>query len=48
MYDFATKQSIKHVGSLHHKGLFTRERQPIAAAFLIKNRYEQLELIPTP
>jgi beta-glucuronidase len=48
MFDFATKQSVKRVGSLNNKGLFTRQRQPKAAAFIIKNRYEQLELIPTP
>lgn len=48
MFDFATKQSIKRVEALNHKGLFTRQRQPKAAAFIIKSRYEQLELIPTP
>ncbi len=48
MFDFATDQSIIRVGGLNSKGLFTRQRQPKAAAFVIKNRYEQLELIPTP
>jgi beta-glucuronidase len=48
MFDFATDQTIIRVGGLNSKGLFTRQRQPKAAAFIIKNRYEQLELIPTP
>ncbi len=48
MFDFATDQTIIRVGGLNRKGLFTRQRQPKAAAFVIKNRYEQLELIPTP
>jgi beta-glucuronidase len=48
MYDFATDQTINRVGGLNRKGLFTRQRQPKAAAFLIKSRYEKLELIPTP
>jgi beta-glucuronidase len=48
MFDFATEQTIIRVGGLNRKGLFTRQRQPKAAAFIIKNRYEQLELIPTP
>jgi len=48
MFDFATDQTIIRVGGLNRKGLFTRQRQPKAAAFIIKNRYEQLELIPTP
>jgi beta-glucuronidase len=47
MFDFATDQNIIRVGGHNHKGLFTRQRQPKAAAFLIKNRYEQLELVPT-
>ena len=47
MFDFATRQSIKRVEGLNHKGLFTRQRQPKAVAFIIKNRYEQLESIPT-
>jgi beta-glucuronidase len=47
MFDFATDQSIIRVGGYNHKGLFTRQRQPKAAAFLIKSRYEQFELIPT-
>jgi beta-glucuronidase len=48
MFDFATSESTVHVGGRNRKGLFTRQRQPKAAAFLIKSRYEQLELIPTP
>jgi len=48
MFDFATDQDISRVGGQNRKGLFTRQRQPKAAAFVIKNRYEQLELIPTP
>jgi beta-glucuronidase len=47
MFEFATEQSITRVGALNRKGIFTRQRQPKAAAFLIKSRYEQLELIPT-
>jgi len=43
--DFATRQSVKRVGALNNKDLFTRQRQPKAAAFIIKKRYEQLELI---
>jgi beta-glucuronidase len=45
MFDYATEQSTIRVGGLNCKGLFTRERQPKAAAFLIKSRYEQLELV---
>jgi beta-glucuronidase len=48
MFDFATDQTTNRVGGLNRKGLFTRQRQPKAAAFLIKSRYEKLELIPTP
>ena len=47
MYEFAQLQSVNNLAELNCKGLFTRQRQPKAAAFLIKNRYEQLELIPT-
>ena len=47
MFDFATDQSINRVNGINHKGLFTRQRQPKAAAFLFKNRYEQQELVPT-
>jgi beta-glucuronidase len=47
MFDFATDQTTNRVGGLNRKGIFTRQRQPKAAAFIIKNRYEQLELIPT-
>jgi beta-galactosidase/beta-glucuronidase len=42
MFDFATEQNINRVGALSRKGIFTRQRQPNTAAFLIKNRYEQL------
>jgi beta-glucuronidase len=45
MFDYSTEQSTIRVGGLNRKGLFTRQRQPKAAAFLIKNRYEQLELV---
>jgi len=47
MYDYSTEQSIKRVGGMNRKGLFTRQRQPKAAAFLIKDRYEKLESIQT-
>jgi beta-glucuronidase len=47
MFDFATKQELRRVSGINHKGLFTRQRQPKAAAFLFKNRYEQQELVPT-
>mgnify|MGYP001119056742 FL=1 len=45
MFDFATDQSVTRVGGLNRKGLFTRQRQPKAAAFIIKNRYEYLETV---
>ena len=48
MYDFATDQSLQRIGALNHKGLFTRQRQPKAAALVLKNRYERLESVPTP
>jgi beta-glucuronidase len=48
MFDFGTEQTIIRVGGLNRKGLFTRQRQPKAAAFLIKDRYQRLESIPTP
>jgi beta-glucuronidase len=47
MFDYSTEQSIKRVGGSNRKGLFTQQRQPKAAAFTIKNRYEQLELVQT-
>ena len=47
MFDFATDQSTIRIGGLNRKGLFTRQRQPKAAAFVIKNRYEYLESVPT-
>lgn len=43
--DFATDQTTIRIGGFNMKGLFTRQRQPKAAAFVIKNRYEQLETI---
>jgi beta-glucuronidase len=46
MFDFSTDQATRRVGGYNHKGLCTRQRQPKAAAFLIKSRYEQLELVP--
>ena len=45
-FDFATEQSITRVGGLNRKGLFTRQRQPKAAAFVLKNRYMKLEAVP--
>ncbi len=45
MFDFRADESITRVGGYNHKGLFTRQRQPKAAAFLMKSRYEQLELV---
>ena len=47
MFDFATEQDVERVGGLNRKGLFTRQRQPKAAAFTIKNLYEYLESVPT-
>jgi beta-glucuronidase len=47
MFDFRADESIMRVGGYNHKGLFTRQRQPKAAAFLMKSRYEQLELVRT-
>jgi beta-glucuronidase len=47
VFDFATDQSIKRVGVFNYKDLFTRQSQPKAAAFIMKNRYEQLELAQT-
>jgi beta-glucuronidase len=46
-FDFATDQSITRVGGLNRKGIFNRQRQPKAAAFILKSRYEQLESIQT-
>ena len=46
-FDFATEQSTTRVGGLNRKGLFTRQRQPKAAAFVLKNRYAYLETVPT-
>ncbi len=37
--------SSMHIGGYNHKGLFMRQRQPNAAALLMKSRYEQLELV---
>ncbi|CAF1002365.1 unnamed protein product [Rotaria sordida] len=33
MFDFATEQSTVRIGALNRKGLFTRQRQPKAAAY---------------
>jgi beta-glucuronidase len=46
-FDFATEQNIKRVAGLNQKGIFTRQRQPKAGAYVINNRYEQLEQIQT-
>lgn len=43
MYDFGTEQNIKRIAGSNMKGLFTRQRQPKASAFIVKKRYEQLE-----
>jgi hypothetical protein len=40
--DFATDQQVNRVGSKNHKGLFTRQRQPKAAARMVKARYAAL------
>lgn len=40
--DFATKQEVRRVGG-NKKGIFTRQRQPKMAAFLLKNRWENLK-----
>lgn len=47
MFDFATEQSTIRIGGLNRKGLFIRQPQPKASAFVIKNRYQQLQLVPT-
>ncbi|XP_074640539.1 beta-glucuronidase-like [Tubulanus polymorphus] len=39
--DFMTAQSIKRVGG-NKKGIFTRQRQPKTAAFIIRDRYNHL------
>lgn len=44
---FASHSTIDRMGSQNRKGMFTRPRQPKAAAFVLKNRYEQLESVPT-
>ena len=46
-FDFATEQTIVRVGGLNRKGIFTRQRQPKAAAFVLRNRYAQLETVST-
>lgn len=46
-FDFATEQTTIRVGGLNRKGIFTRQRQPKAAAFVLKKRYSYLETIPT-
>ncbi len=40
--DFATKQGFFRVGG-NKKGIFTRQRQPKSAAFLLKDRWSPLE-----
>ncbi len=37
--DFATGQSIMRAGSLNHKGVFTREREPKMAAHYLRERW---------
>jgi beta-glucuronidase len=39
--DFATKQSLRRFGG-NRKGVFTRQRQPKAAAHLLKKRWSQM------
>jgi beta-glucuronidase len=46
-FDFASHSNIERVGSQNRKGIFTQQRQPKAAAFVLKSCYEQLESIPT-
>ena len=46
-FDFATDQSVTRVGGLNRKGIFTRQRQPKAAAFVLRNRYQRLETVAT-
>ncbi|CAF1002406.1 unnamed protein product [Rotaria sordida] len=36
MFDFATEQSTVRIGGLNRKGLFTRQRQPKAAAYIYR------------
>ena len=37
--DFKTAQAIKRPGGLNHKGVFTRDRRPKAAAHLLRARW---------
>jgi beta-glucuronidase len=38
--DFATRQGITRVGG-NKKGIFTRQRQPKAAAFVLRERWAE-------
>jgi len=40
--DFATDQTVTRVGSKNRKGILTRQRQPKAAAFRVRERYKTL------
>jgi beta-glucuronidase len=46
-FDFATDPSITRVAGLNRKGIFTRQRQPKAAAFVMRNRYTKIETVLT-
>lgn len=39
--DFKTAQAIMRAGSLNHKGVFTRDRQPKMAAHFLRSRWHQ-------
>jgi beta-glucuronidase len=39
--DFRTAQAILRAGSLNHKGVFTRDRQPKMAAHFLRSRWRQ-------
>lgn len=39
--DFRTAQAIMRAGSLNHKGVFTRDRQPKMAAHFLRSRWHQ-------
>lgn len=42
--DFQASESIARVGGVNRKGVFTRQRQPKDAAYLLKKRWESLPL----
>ncbi|CAF1366014.1 unnamed protein product [Didymodactylos carnosus] len=42
-FDFETEQGITRVGAKNYKGIFTRQRQPKSAAFVLRKRYENME-----